>query len=173
MILFIFFTFIFLKSISAANGYLRFFFLPSMWDLPWPDIKYMPPEVEVKYLNHWITREILRIFCFKNVYIFNWRIIAFQYCVGLWHTLTWICHSYTYVLSLLNLPPMPTVPSLMVVTEHLIWAPCIIQKTSIGYLTQSNVYVSMLVSQFVPHSPSPTVSTSLFSMCVSLLLPCI
>ena len=36
-------------------------------------------------------------FCF-----FNWRIIALQYCVGLYHTSTWISHRYTYVPSLLN-----------------------------------------------------------------------
>ena len=34
-----------------------------------------------------------------------------------------------------------------------------------------NGNVSMLLSQFVPPSPSPTVPTSLFSMSVSLLLP--
>ena len=35
--------------------------------------------------------------------------------------------------------------------------------------TELNVYVSMLVSQFVPPSSSPTVSTSLFSLsCVSI-----
>ena len=32
--------------------------------------------------------------------------------------------------------------------------------------------ISMLFSQFNPLSPSPTVSTSLFSMSVSVLLPC-
>ena len=35
----------------------------------------------------------------------------------------------------------------------------------------SNVNVSMLLSQFIPPCPSPTVSTSLFSMSVSPLLP--
>ena len=34
-----------------------------------------------------------------------------------------------------------------------------------------NGNVSMLLSQFIPPSPSPTVPTSLFSMSVSLLLP--
>ena len=31
------------------------------------------------------------------------------------------------------------------------------------YFTYGNVYVSMLFSQFIPPSPSPTVSTSVFS----------
>ena len=42
---------------------------------------------------------------FKNLSIFNWRIIALQYCVCLSHTSTWISHKYTYVPSLLNLSP--------------------------------------------------------------------
>ena len=37
--------------------------------------------------------------------IFNGKIIALQYCVGFCHTATWISHRYTYVPSLLNLPP--------------------------------------------------------------------
>ena len=42
---------------------------------------------------------------FSNVFIFNWRIIALQYCVGFCQTSTWISHRYTYVPSLLNPPP--------------------------------------------------------------------
>ena len=41
-------------------------------------------------------------FFFK--FIFNWRIIALQYCVGFCHTSTWISHRYTYIPSLLNFP---------------------------------------------------------------------
>ena len=41
-----------------------------------------------------------------------------------------------------------------------------------AYFTYGNVYISELLSQFVPPSPSPTVSTSLFSMTTSPLLPC-
>ena len=48
-------------------------------------------------------------FFFK--FIFNWRIITLQYCVGFWDTSTWVSHRYTYVLSLLNLPPSPPHPS--------------------------------------------------------------
>ena len=39
-------------------------------------------------------------------FIFNWRIITLQYCVGFCHTSKWISHRYTYVLSLLNLLPI-------------------------------------------------------------------
>ena len=41
----------------------------------------------------------------KNSFIFNRRIITLQYCLGFYHTSTWICHRYAYVLSLMNLPP--------------------------------------------------------------------
>ena len=42
---------------------------------------------------------------FKNLFIFNWRIITLQYCVGFWETSTWISCRYTYVPSFLKLPP--------------------------------------------------------------------
>ena len=37
-------------------------------------------------------------------FFFNWRMIAFQYCVGVFQTLTWISNRYTHDPSLLNLP---------------------------------------------------------------------
>ena len=52
--------------------------------------------------------------------------------------------------------------------------PCMLSQNSLYYTvsiscsTYGNVYVSMLLSQFVPLSPSLTVSTSLFSMSESL-----
>ena len=44
-------------------------------------------------------------FNFFCVCIFNWRIIALQYWFGFCHAATWINHRYTYVPSLLKLPP--------------------------------------------------------------------
>ena len=38
-----------------------------------------------------------------NLFIFNWRTVALQYCVRFCHTSTWISHQYTYVPSLLKL----------------------------------------------------------------------
>ena len=43
--------------------------------------------------------------------------------------------------------------------------------TRLSDWTELNVYVSVLLFQFVPPSPSPAMSTSLFSMSASLLLP--
>ena len=40
------------------------------------------------------------------------------------------------------------------------------------YFMYVNIYVSMLLSKFVAPSPSQTVSTCLFSMSASSLLPC-
>ena len=44
-------------------------------------------------------------------FIFNWRIVALQHCVGFWQISSWISHRYTYVPSLLTIPPPPS-PSL-------------------------------------------------------------
>ena len=41
------------------------------------------------------------------------------------------------------------------------------------YFIYGNIHASMLFSQIVPPSPSPTESKSLFFTSVSLLLPCI
>jgi len=34
---------------------------------------------------------------FFNLFIFNWRVIALQYCVDFYQTSTWISHRYTHV----------------------------------------------------------------------------
>ena len=44
-------------------------------------------------------------FFFFNLFIFNWRIIDVQYCVGFYHTSTWISHEYIHVPSVLNVVP--------------------------------------------------------------------
>ena len=41
------------------------------------------------------------------------------------------------------------------------------------YFTHLGVHMSVLLSQFVPHPPSPAVSTNLFSMSISLFMLCI
>ena len=72
-----------------------------------------------------LKHSVLNFFLFKNLFIFNWRIITLQCCVAFCHTLTWTSRRYTYVPSFLNFPPTshPTLP-LQVVTEHQVWAPC-------------------------------------------------
>ena len=107
----------------------------------------------------------------KNLSFLNWRIVALPYCVGFCHVLTWISHRYIYRLPL---EPLSHLPPIITIAEHLIRALCIIQQNFhwLSNFAYGNVYVSVLLSQFIPLSPSPTVSTSLFSMSTSPLLPC-
>ena len=43
-------------------------------------------------------------FFFLN-FIFNWQIVALQYCTGFYQTSAWISHRFTPVPSHLNIPP--------------------------------------------------------------------
>ena len=104
-------------------------------------------------------------------FIFNWRIIVLQYCVGFCHTSVWISHRPTHVSFLLNLPA----------TFHPILIPLGCHKAPdlsyLHYVANSHwlsilcmvIYVAILLS-ICP--PSPTVSTNLSSMSASLLLLC-
>ena len=95
-------------------------------------------------------------------FIVNWRIIALQYCIGFCHISTWVCHRYTYVLSLLNLlptlhsipPSTPSQPSRLSQSTrselHVLYSKC---PLAIWFYTH-NVCVSGLVSPFGPPSSS-------------------
>ena len=115
---------------------------------------------------------------FKNLFIFNWRIIALQCCVGFCQTSASINRRYTRVPSLLNLPPAsppssspPSHPS-YVVTEHHAEHLCYSSFPFAICFTYGNVHISVLFSEFVPPSFSPAVSMSLISMAESLFPPC-
>ena len=93
----------------------------------------------------------------KKLFIFNSRIIALQYCVGFCHTSTWISHRYTYVsLPWTSLPPpilsrlsrLPQCTRFELAASHGKFLLAV-------YFTYDNVYVSVLLSQFVPPSPFP------------------
>ena len=69
-------------------------------------------------------------------------------------------------------PPSPSHPSGLS-QEHWLWVPSFLQWITTGYVfCLWSIYVSVLFSQIIPPSPSPTVSRSLFSMCASPFLPC-
>jgi len=67
-----------------------------------------------------------------------------------------------------SLPPRPTPPGCH---RALGWAPGVTGQASTRYFAYGNVYVSMLLSQFVPPSSPRAVSTRLLSMPASPLLP--
>ena len=100
-------------------------------------------------------------------FMFNWRMIALQYCVGFCRTSTWISHRYTYVPSLLNLLPTPSHPSRLSQsslhhTANSHW---------LSSFTNDKVYASGLLLQFVPPSPfrlPTTLSTNLLYVHVSI-----
>ena len=58
------------------------------WDITWPFGEFLN-----KTMEH--SKVILQPSLFKNVFIFNWRIIALQYCVGFYQISTWISHRLT------------------------------------------------------------------------------
>ena len=123
----------------------------------------------------------VRIFLsFPKIYFFSGGKLT-QYCVGFYHRIMWISHNYTYILyiynytyipSLLSLPPLPHPTPL---GHHRVpsWAPVLCSNLSIPIcFTHDRVYMLMLLSPFIPLSPSPTVSTSPFFISVSPFLPC-
>ena len=117
----------------------------------------------------------MNIFClFKFIY-FNWRLITLQYCSGFCHTFIRISHGFTRVSypeppSHLPLHPIPSGPSQCTSPEHPV--SCIKPGLVICF-TCDNIHVSMLLSQIIPPSPSPTGSKRLFYTSMSLFLSCI
>ena len=105
------------------------------------------------------------------VFFFYWKIAALQ-CVDFCHTSTWINHRYTYVPSLLTLPPTApaSIPHSRLSTEHQVELLCYIANSHWLSILHMVIYASVLLPQFIPPSPFPTVSTSLLSMSAALLL---
>ena len=95
--------------------------------------------------------------------IFNWWKIALQCCVGFCGTTTWIGqNTHTPPPSWTSLPH-PSLP-LWVVTERQAEPPVYYSSFPPLSVSRSSVYVSMLLSQFVPPSLYPAVSTACVSM---------
>ena len=107
--------------------------------------------------RHAITSFLVCFSFFFNLFIFNWRIIALQYCVGFCHTSmnqpsVYICAPFLSPASHLPAHPTPLgchrAPNLSSVshTANFHW---------LSNFIYSNVYVSVPLSQSVPSSPSP------------------
>ena len=116
---------------------------------------------------------LIYLFIFSFIFI-SWKLITLQYCSVFCHTLTWISHGFTCVPHPnppSRLPPhpiplgLPSAPALSTCLMHPTWA--------VISFTLDNILVSMLFSQIIPPSPSPTESQSLFCISVSLFLFCI
>ena len=120
---------------------------------------------------------------FYYYYYFNWRIIALQCCISFYHITSWISHNRVcvcvyisiylsiYLPSLLSLFPISHSSSRPSRSSQSIQAelPVLCSRFPLAvYFTRDSVYMPMLLSHFVPPSPSPTVFTSLFSVCVSI-----
>ena len=103
-------------------------------------------EVCIKYLNRYLTKEI------------RWQI-------SIWKDVNMCPPSWTPVP-----PPSPSHPSgLSQCTGPESPVSCIKPGLAI-YFTYGNIHISMLFSQIIPLSPSPTESKSLFFTSVSLML---
>ena len=113
----------------------------------------------------------VNLFC----YLFNWRLITLQYCSGFainWHESSMGVHVFPILNPPSHLPPHPipqghpSGPALSTLshTLNLDWR-------SVSYIC--NIHVSMLFSQIIPPSPSPTEPKILFYTSVSLLRSCI
>ena len=116
------------------------------------------------------------IFIFIYFYLFllveGWLLynIAVVFAIH-WHESAMDLHVFPILI------PPPTslpIPSLWVFPVHQPWAlvPCI-QPGLVICFTLDSILVSMLFSQIIPPSPSPTESKSLFCTSVSLFLFCI
>ena len=121
------------------------------------------------YFRSLIVIYKIDIILHKVLYLYNIFPCKQSSKILLYHTLTWISHGFTCVppSNPLSRPFLP-IPSLWVFSVHQPWAfvSCIHPGLVICF-TLDSILVSMLFSQNIPPSPSPTVQNSVLYMCVS------
>ena len=109
-------------------------------------------------------------FFFVCLFFLNWRLITLQNCGGFCHP--WISHGCTcdpHPELPSHLPPHPIPQGHPKCTSPEHPVSCIEPGLAICF-TCDNIHVSMLISQIIPPSPSPTESKYLFFTSVCLLL---
>ena len=113
------------------------------------------------------------IWPYLNIFfLFNWRVIPLNCCVGFCCRTAQISHKYTDMPSLLRLSPtLPNSAPLQVIRECQAGTPASSSFPPTSYFIHGGVYTSVLVFQFAPPSPDPIVPTRPSSMAVSLFLP--
>ena len=97
---------------------------------------------------------------FQNLFIFNWRRIALQYCIGFCHISAWISHRHTHIPSLLNLhfPLYPTLLGCQSTGLELI---------STSYLIlHMEMYICTILSIHPPFSFTISVHKSILYVCL-------
>ena len=141
------------------------------WKIPWTGEPGGLQSMGSQRVRHnWAANSFTSFF--KHIKKKNyWRLITLQYCSGfaIYHmNRPWV---YVCPPSWTPLPPpSPSHPSgLSQGTDFECPVSCI-KLGLVIYFTYGNIHVSMLFSQIIPSSPSPTESKSLFFISVSLLL---
>ena len=80
----------------------------------------------------------------------------------------WTSHKYTYIPAVLNLPLNPS-PHPTPLGHHRVEFPVLHSNFPLAvYFPRGHVCTSTLLSQLIPPSPSPAMSTHLFSTSVSM-----
>ena len=116
-----------------------------------------------RFFNHWTISEVLFFFKLK----YNCFPMLCFCCMS-----KWIRYKYEYIPSLLSLSPAP-VRHPTPLGHHRAGLPVLCSSFPPAVcFTHDGVYTSVLLSQFVPPSPSPALSTSPFCASASPFLTC-